>query len=657
MRFLNDTLSAALAAALLAPALLAQGPTPLVTRTQAQLLEVLRSDAPRKARADACRELAVIGGPEAVPVLVGLLADPELNHMARYALETLPDPAVSTALREQLGRLKGRPLVGVIGSLGVRRDPEAVEPLSRLLWNSDPEVVQTAARALGRIGTPAALEALMNAISGATPEDLPAFVEGLGRAADARVAAGRGADVLPLFDRYSDPDLPPQVRAAALRGALLARGSADAAGLLREVLRSSEYVLFAAAVQVSHELPGEAVTRTLAEALPTQPSADRQIVVVGALGHRGDRTALPALTAAATTGDKAVQLAAVKALTMLGSEEALPTFQQRLNDPDRAIAQAAREGLASLPGSRADDAILALLKSDSAASRQIGIELAGRRRLTATVPTLLALARQGDIAQRVAALKQVGELGGEAEVGPVLDLLVTAPDESLRAAAEQALVSLAGAGSSAAVTTRILSVLGQAQPAARATLLEVLAALGGPEALRAVRAACADANTEVRSAALRALSSWKTADAAPALLELATTAANETDRRLALGGYLTLAGNAELPAGQRLEMCRNAGRLVQSPEDRRRLLAALGQIHSPEAADLVAPHLEDAATRNEAGAALVAIASQLVREELAAPQARRLAELLDKAAAGLSNAEQARRARNLAEQARKKAGQ
>lgn len=657
MTALNRSLSAALAAALLLPALLAQEPTPLVTRNQAQLLEVLRSDAPRKAKADACRELAVIGGPEAVPVLVGLLANPELNHMARYALETLPDPAVNAALREQLGRLKGRPLVGVIGSLGVRRDLEAVEPLTRLLWDSDREVVQTTARALGRLGTPTAVEALMNAISGATPEDFPAFVEGIGRAADALLAVGRAADVLPLFDRYGDPDLPPHVRAAALRGALRARTGTETTALLREVLRSSEYVLFAAAVQTSHELPGEAITRTLAEALPAQPSADRQIVVLGALGHRGDRAALPALTAAAATGDKSVQLAAVKALAMLGTEEALPTFQQRLNDPDRAIAQAAREGLASLPGRKADEAILTLLKSDSASGRQTGIELAGRRRLTAAVPTLLALAKQGDNAQRVAALKQVGELGGEAEVAPVLDLLVTVPDESLRAAAEQALVALAGSSSPATVTARVLPALAKAQPAARVSLLEVLAALGGPDALQAVRAACADANAEVRGAAIRALSSWKTADAAPALLELATTAANETDRRLALGGYLSLAGNAELPAGQRLEMCRNAGRLAQSPEDKRRLLAALGQIPAPEAAELVAPHLEDAATRTEAGAALIAIAGRLVREELSGPNARRLAELLDKAAAGLTNAEQARRARNLAEQARTKAGQ
>ncbi len=648
-------LAVALASSLYVPALRAQGPTPLVTRNQAQLLAVLKSDAARKDKADACRELAVIGGSEAVPVLVGLLDNPELNHMARYALETMPDPAVSAALRARLGQLKGRPLVGVIGSLGARQDLEAVGPLSRLLWVADSEVVQTAARALGRLGTPDALEALMSAAASARPEDFLAFVEGIGRAVDAHLATGRTAEVLPLLDRYGDPALPPHIRSAALRGALLARGT-GAPALLGEVLRSPEYVLFAAAVQTSHELTGHAVTRTLVDALPGQPTPDRQIVLLGALGHRGDRAATTALTAAAATGNPSVQLAALKALTHLGTDEALPIFRQRLHEPDRTLAQAAREGLGSLPGRAADEAILALLQSGEPRDRQTGIELAGRRRLAAAVPLLLTLARQGEGPTRGEALKQIGELGGEPEVAPVLDLLLAATDDALRGAAEQALVALAERAPTEVVTAKVIAALAGAPTAARATLLEVLAALGGPDALRAVRAACTDANTDVRGAAIRALSAWKSADAAPALLELATTAANATDRTLALAGYLTLAANTDLPAGQRLEMCRTAGRLTQTAADKRRLLAALGQIPALDAAELVAPHLEDTATRNEAAAALIAIADRLVRGELAGSSARRLAALLDQAAAGLTNANQARRARNLADQARKKAG-
>ena len=58
--------------------------------------------------------------------------------MARYGLEPIPDPAVDAALRDALGKVKGRLLVGVIGSIGVRRDPKAVPALAKRLGDPIP---------------------------------------------------------------------------------------------------------------------------------------------------------------------------------------------------------------------------------------------------------------------------------------------------------------------------------------------------------------------------------------------------------------------------------------------------------------------------------------------------------------------------------------
>lgn len=126
---------------------------PATKEQENKLLEVLKSDAPQKDKVDACRQLGVIGTKDAVPVLAALLADEKLSHMARYALEPIPDPAVDDALRAALGKLKGRQLVGVIGSIGVRRDAKAIDALAKLLKDPDADVAQAAARALGKIGT------------------------------------------------------------------------------------------------------------------------------------------------------------------------------------------------------------------------------------------------------------------------------------------------------------------------------------------------------------------------------------------------------------------------------------------------------------------------------------------------------------------------
>ena len=78
---------------------------------EARLIAVLKSDAPRKAKADACRELARIGTRDSIGPLASLLCDEQLSHMARYGLEPIPDPAVDTALRDAAGKASGRQLL------------------------------------------------------------------------------------------------------------------------------------------------------------------------------------------------------------------------------------------------------------------------------------------------------------------------------------------------------------------------------------------------------------------------------------------------------------------------------------------------------------------------------------------------------------------
>ena len=187
--------------------------------SEAKLIAVLKSsDASQKAKADACRELALVGTKEAVAPLSALLCDEKLSHMARYGLEPIPDPAVDAALRDALGKVKGRHLVGVIGSLGVRRDHRAVEPLIKYLQEKDPEVVQASARSLGRIGTVEASKALETALPKADEANKLAMYEGLFRCADTlgrRVSASRPAAFMrPWRQRKPRPrSRPAQTRA------------------------------------------------------------------------------------------------------------------------------------------------------------------------------------------------------------------------------------------------------------------------------------------------------------------------------------------------------------------------------------------------------------------------------------------------------------
>ncbi len=632
----------------------ARGAQPATADQVKQLVAVLKSDASQKEKADACRELARIGTKDAVAPLAALLPDEKLSHMARYALEPIPDSSVDKALREAAGKLQGRLLVGVIGSIGVRRDAKAVKLLSKLLHAPDNDVAQAAARSLGSIGNAAAAKALLNALPGVSPTNQLAFCEGLLRCAERQSAQGSRKLALTIYDRLRATQTPHQVRTAALRGAILTRQK-DGLPLLQESLRGSDFGLFAAALRTAQEMPGTAVTQVLVTELPTL-AAERQVMVIQTLARRADAAALPALFAIARSGDKTVRLTAVRALAQFGNASALPVLVELLDDPDKAIAGAAQESLGSLPGTEVDAAILKALSEGTAARRLTAMDLVVRRRMTAAIPALFDAAGNSDAKLRTAAVKRLGELAGPAELPRLLDLLARATSPEDLEAAEQALSAVSlKATDPAACVGQVEARFAEVAPAQKCALVRVLGAVGGANALKAVRAAVSDPSTEVRAAAVRVLGGWSTADAAPALLEVAKAAGDATEKMICLRGYLRLAGQAELSMDKRLAMCREASALAQKDEEKKLLLAALGGIASVEALDLILPYLDDAGAKEEAATAAVDVSDKLLKDKDAAKSGAKLTEALDKVAQATSNADLAKRAKELSDQAKSKA--
>ena len=645
----------AAALALSCAASFAQSPQPTGAEQEKKLIAVLQSSAPDKEKADACRELARIGTKDAIAPLAALLPDEKLSHMARYGLETIPSPAVDEALRAAAGKLHGKLLVGVIGSIGVRRDTKAVKLLANLLHDSDNDVAQAAARALGKVGDQAAAKALLDALPSVSQANQLAFCEGLLRCAETAAASGNRKGAIAIYDRLRELSAPHQVRTAALRGAILTRQEAGLP-LLAPALHSDDYTMALAAVRTAQEMPGTPVTRLLAGELAGLP-ADRKILVIQTLAKRGDDAASPALFAAARNGEKPVRLEAIRALAEMGNPSALPVLMDLLSDTDHDIAQAAQEGLASLPGKDVDAAIMTMLADGAGTHRIIAMDLIVRRRMISAVPALLDAAGGSDSKLRIAAVQKLGELAGPADLPPLLNLLGKAKSPEDLEATEQALSAVClKATKPDACVSQVEARLAESQPAQKCALVRVLGAVGGASALQGVRSAVNDPNAEVHAAAIRVLGGWSTADAAPGLLELAKAASNLTDKMICLRGYLALAGHADLPTDQRLTMCRQAASLVQKDEEKKLLLAALGSISSVEALDLIRPYLDDQATKEEASAGVVDISDKLLQGSDAAKAAPKLIEALDKASQMTSSAELTARAKKLLEQAKAKAG-
>jgi len=602
---------------------------------EAKLIAVLKSAASVQEKSAACRQLARVATKQSVPVLASLLGDEKLSHMARYAMETISDPSVDEALRSALGELQGRPRLGVIGSLGVRRDAKAVDAIAKLLAGTDTETSQAAARALGNIGTPEAAQALEAAVTGASGANQLLVYEGLLRCAEAMPAQGQA-----IYDRLRGlTQAPPQVRAAALRGVILTGGTAGIP-LMLEAIRGSDGALTAAAVRAAMELSKPEVTAALCDELVRLP-ADKRILLVTTLGYRGDASAGPALLVLASNGPTAVRLAAVHNLTHLGYAPALPMLAKLSLAGDSELAAAARTCLSNFPGKDADATILAMLEHKDAKVRSLAVQMIGQRNIAGSSSRVLRAAEDAEETVRLAAFKVLLHQASAADLSALLNLLVKARSAADVRAAESALSALCARESKSAsgnIVDAICRTLPRARGEAKLALLRSLRTAGGPKALETIRAAMADNDPQVRDNVLHILCDWATPDALPQIIDLVASPPTPTIKVLALRGLVRLAPQSDEP--EKFDVLKKAMAMADRDEERQLILSALGSVPSTEAIELAATHLDNPVLREEACVAAVTIAEKIPGSR----DSSRVAAVMKKVAKLTTNKELAARA-------------
>ncbi len=187
---------------------------------EARLVEALKADPPQAAQDYLCRQLSLVGSAACVPAVAELLTDQKLSHMARYALERISDAAAVAALREALPKVDGDLKVGVINSLGVRRDAESTAALTALLADANEKVAGAAASALGDIGSSEAAKALGEFQAKASDSLKLVAADAYLACAEQLLADGKKLEAMAIYKSLATPDQPRHVRLAATRGLL-----------------------------------------------------------------------------------------------------------------------------------------------------------------------------------------------------------------------------------------------------------------------------------------------------------------------------------------------------------------------------------------------------------------------------------------------------
>ena len=190
----------------------------IATLDGAALVSILtRPDATEFQKAKACQRAGELGAKEAVPALAAMLSDEHLSTYARYGLEPIADASASEALRAAMPKLKGDLLIGVINSIGKRRDEAAGPALTALLNGRDANVARAAASALGSIGGAPSAKELQAALTKASGMTRTLVADALLVCAERLLADGSRDRALALYTALSAPDIPKPARLAAMQ--------------------------------------------------------------------------------------------------------------------------------------------------------------------------------------------------------------------------------------------------------------------------------------------------------------------------------------------------------------------------------------------------------------------------------------------------------
>jgi len=576
---------------------------------QRELIAVLQSDAPKADKAITCKRLAVYGTADAVPALAPLLTDKELASWARIALEAIPDPAADAALRDAMGKVQGRLLVGVINSIGVRRDAGAVDGLAQRLKDTDADVASAAAVAMGRIGNPVATKILEESLAGAPAAVRSAVAEGCILCAERLLADGKAADAAKLYDQVRKADVAKQRVLEATRGAILARQAAGIP-LLVEQLKSDDKGMFGIALTTARELPGRAATEALMAALEGV-APERRALLIFALADRDDPAVLPAVLEAAKAGPNEVRIVAIGALARVGNASCVPALLDAAIEADADLAEAAKVALEGVPGKEVDADLAARLPKAEGKVRVALIEIAGRRRIDAATPALLKAADDPDAQVRAAALIALGSTVGPSDLAVLIARVVTPQKpEDAETAAQALRAACIRMADREACAGQLVAAMSQAPAAAKTTILGTLGAMGGEKALATVGAAAKGADPELQDAASRLLGEWMTVDAAPVLLDLAKTGETKYKVR-ALRGYVRIVRQFDIPDQDRAAMCRAALKAAERDAEKKLVLDVMERYPSVDMLKLAVDAAKVPAMKNDAARVSLAIAQKI----------------------------------------------
>ncbi len=574
-----------------------------------QLIEFLNSDATLDGKEFICRKLSIIGSKESVRTLAKMLEDANTSNMARYALERIDDTAVDDALRNALSKTAGADKIGIINTLGRRRDKKSVSVLEKLIDSSDAQQAAAAIAALGKIADPKAADVLAKAVHNAKGNLKMLVYDAYLNCAEDLLRNNKKKKAFDIYDNVYGSSAPKVIRLAALRGKVYSTEKGHGKIVLN-ALKEKDHRIQAVASMLVSEVNNEKEIITIAQQLPNLPPAG-QVQLITALAERPYPAVTEAVAAAAKSDNEQVSTAALKALASLGDDSIVDFLVQTATASKGAKRDAARQSLYALKGRKVDEAIIYGIPD---ADTKVKIELiraVSQRNIPRVVGALVRTAEDPDKKVCIESHKALRAVATPDDMKNLVNLLIKAKDPGLINQAQKTVAAVAHKNpvqdQRAKTVLAALRVVRANQP--RSSLLGVLGKIGDDSALNLLYQSLGHKSLDIRYAAVSALSEWPNPNPLEKLLSVVKTTDVEKHRILALRGYIRLLGlESSRPPEQTVKMYVAGMNLAANVTEKKMLLSGLAKTGSSAAIKIVASYLDNDELRQEAQVAVVNIA-------------------------------------------------
>jgi HEAT repeat protein len=438
-------------------------------------------------RAFLLAQLQMAGTDQSVSVIAKYLTDEKLSDPASRALAAIHSPAAGNALLNALPGTSGTAQLSLAEALGNMEFAPAADKLIPLCASADVKVRKTALYALAKTGSPAAGTVLLDAAkkSGFTYEPSDATASYL--LWINRQVTGNAA----LAVKHSKNLIKLCIEGnqvhtrSAALATLVAAAGEKAGSFLLQAVQSPDKKYRVAALALAPQLKGSTWTASWTKAA-SKLSGEPRAEIIAMLGTRGDITALPLVKQGLSDGDQGTRLAAIKSFAAMAPDQALPDFMDLLKKGTPEDVSAIGAELLSMKGDALLTTVSSSLPDMPAAAKPALLAVLAARRNPAVLPQVYRETLSNEAPVRLAAFKALEGLVASGDLDALSNLLTVARSGEETKAVQAALISAVNTLPAKERTSTVVDKMAAAGVDGRSLYYPVLAGIGDKDALAAM---------------------------------------------------------------------------------------------------------------------------------------------------------------------------